>query len=224
VPEPDLVRLGEPSRPPVTNFLLGCLGSSLRVAAATSAAGLRSLSRHFFLFVNHDGAPSDHERQTIIDGCRYERKPHASARRCACPFLSSSRSPTYRLSHIDLACCPRNLGSASDGGRAPKSSEDLAGQRGHLGHRGQARSDLAPEVVRAMSLLRERSMADLLECFKREEDGSWTSTQPLSMTAGTGMRLGVSAGRNFKPGDLFFGMDLVAELDATTQGPSSNEQ
>ena len=67
-------------------------------------------------------------------------------------------------------------------------------------------------------------MADLLECFKREEDGSWTSTQPLSMTAGTGMRLGFSAGRNFKPGELFFGMDLVAELDATTQGPSSNEQ
>jgi hypothetical protein len=50
-------------------------------------------------------------------------------------------------------------------------------------------------------------MADLLECFKREEDGSWTSTQPLSMTAGTGMRLGFSAGRNFQPGELFFGMD-----------------
>jgi hypothetical protein len=92
-------------------------------------------SRHFFPFVNHDGATSDDERQTIIDGCRYERKPHASARRCACPLLSCSSSRTYRLSHINLACCPRNLGSASDGGRAPKSSEDLAGQRGHLGHR-----------------------------------------------------------------------------------------
>lgn len=65
-------------------------------------------------------------------------------------------------------------------------------------------------------------MVDLLECVKREEDGSWT--QPLSMTAGTGMRLGFSAGRNFQPGELFFGMELVAELDATTQGPSSNEQ
>lgn len=148
----------------------------MRAAAATSAAGLRSLSRHFFHFVNQDSAPSDDERQTIIDGCRYERKPHASARRCACPFLSSSSSRTHRLSHINLARCPRNLGSASDCGRAPKSSEDLAGQRSHLGHRGQARSDLAPEVVRAMSLLRERSMDDLLECVKREEDGSWTST------------------------------------------------
>jgi hypothetical protein len=28
------------------------------------------------------------------------------------------------------------------------------------------------------------------------------------------MCLGITAGRNFKPGDLFFGIDVAAELDA----------
>jgi hypothetical protein len=64
-------------------------------------------------------------------------------------------------------------------------------------------------------------MANIFECFKREEDGSWTSIQPLSMVAGSGMRLGFTAGRNFKP---FFGLNMVAELDAMAQGSSPNGQ
>jgi hypothetical protein len=67
-------------------------------------------------------------------------------------------------------------------------------------------------------------MTNVFEYFKREEDRSWTSTQPLSMVAGPGMRLGFTAGRNFKPGELFFGLNLAAELDAMAQGSSSNGQ
>jgi len=59
-------------------------------------------------------------------------------------------------------------------------------------------------------------MIDLFDCFKREEDGSWTSLRSIVMDAGPGMCLGVTAGRNFKPGDHFFGIDLAAELDART--------
>jgi|RifCSP13_1_1023834.scaffolds.fasta_scaffold597501_1 hypothetical protein len=57
-------------------------------------------------------------------------------------------------------------------------------------------------------------MIDLFDCFKREEDGTWTSVRSIAMDAGPGMCLGITAGRNFKPGDLFFGIDVAAELDA----------
>lgn len=67
-------------------------------------------------------------------------------------------------------------------------------------------------------------MGALLEYFEHEEDGSWTSTQPLSMIAGQGLRLGFNAGRNFKPGELFFGLDLAAELDAMAQQNGRGEQ
>ena len=67
-------------------------------------------------------------------------------------------------------------------------------------------------------------MSSFLECFRHEDDGSWTSTQPISMFAAQGMRLGVSAGRNFKPGELFFGLDLVAKLDAMARTDEGKER
>lgn len=74
-----------------------------------------------------------------------------------------------------------------------------------------------------MSLFRAQ-WSICLNALSEKKTAPGQAPQPLSMTAGTGMRLGFSAGRNFQPGELFFGMELVAELDATTQGPSSNEQ
>jgi hypothetical protein len=47
-------------------------------------------------------------------------------------------------------------------------------------------------------------MMNLFDYFKREEDGSWTSLRSVVIDVGTEMCLGVTAGRNFKPGDQFF--------------------
>ncbi len=57
-------------------------------------------------------------------------------------------------------------------------------------------------------------MIDPFDCFKREEDGSWTSIRSIAIDVGPEICLGITAGRNFKAGDLFFGIDLATELDA----------
>jgi hypothetical protein len=57
-------------------------------------------------------------------------------------------------------------------------------------------------------------MIDPFDCFKREEDGSWTSLRSIAMDVGQDICLAITAGRNFKSGDLLFGIDLAAELDA----------
>jgi len=55
-------------------------------------------------------------------------------------------------------------------------------------------------------------MEDVLNCFQRHENGSWTCVSPTTINHPHG-RIQVTVGSTFQPGTIFMGVDLASWLD-----------
>ncbi len=53
----------------------------------------------------------------------------------------------------------------------------------------------------------------ILDSFKKNPDGSWTSIEPVSVLDADGTEIKVSQGINFSRGSLLIGMDWSKWLD-----------
>jgi hypothetical protein len=56
---------------------------------------------------------------------------------------------------------------------------------------------------------------DLCEAFRRNLDGSWTSTKQSVLTVGGGQTVTIEVGQTISPGELLGGYDLAAYLEQT---------